>query len=69
MLRKPVIARRSPMQRSIAVWSIALGTLLLAAASRAVEVTGGTFNTTAPTNTDIPNWNTGWGNSTVTGWD
>jgi hypothetical protein len=31
--------------------------------------TNGTYNTTAPTSTDIANWNTGWGNDSVTGWN
>jgi hypothetical protein len=57
------------MNRSTAVFLVAISTLLLVASSRAVEVSGGTFNTTAPTSTDIPNWNTGWGNGTVTGWN
>jgi len=35
----------------------------------AVEINGGTFNTTAPTSSDIPDWVTGWGASDVTGWD
>jgi len=29
----------------------------------------GTFNTTAPTGTDIANWNTGWGSPGITGWN
>jgi hypothetical protein len=28
-----------------------------------------TYNTTAPTSSDIPNWTTGWGASGVTGWN
>jgi hypothetical protein len=37
---------------------------------RAVQNTAnGTFDSTAPTSSDIPNWNTGWGASNVTGWD
>ena len=27
------------------------------------------FNTTAPTSSNISNWNTGWGSSSVTGWN
>ncbi len=30
---------------------------------------GSGFDTTPPTSTDIPNWNTGWGSDSVTGWD
>jgi hypothetical protein len=30
---------------------------------------GNSFNTTPPTASDIPNWTTGWGSSSVTGWD
>ena len=38
--------------------------------ARAVEnVSNGTFNETAPTNSDISGWTTGWGNGSVTGWD
>lgn len=29
----------------------------------------GVFNTTAPTSTDIANWNTGWGSPGITGWN
>jgi len=41
---------------------------------RAVENgTNGSFNTTAPTSSDVPNWNLGWtqptGQTGVTGWD
>jgi Trypsin len=31
--------------------------------------TTSTYNTIEPTSTNIPNWNTGWGNGSVTGWD
>jgi hypothetical protein len=62
------IARRD---RVVTTFLMAAASVLLLAgsAARAVEVTGNTFNTTAPTSADIPNWNTGWGNSTVNGWD
>lgn len=42
--------------------------LLAAIPVRAVEMNGG-YDTTAPTDSDIANWNTGWGASDVTGWD
>lgn len=56
------------------VLRVAAGALLwvLAAASRAVEVTtssGTSFNTIAPTNVTIPNWTTGWGRCGITAWN
>jgi hypothetical protein len=36
--------------------------------ARAIQMNGG-FDTTPPTSTDIPNWNTGWGSVGITGWD
>jgi hypothetical protein len=56
-------------------WGLSLlmagGAWLMAAtaSSWGVEMTGNTFNTTAPTSANIPNWNTGWGSSTVSGWN
>jgi len=37
--------------------------------ARAIEINGGTFNTTALTSTNVPNWTTGWGTAAVTGWN
>jgi hypothetical protein len=34
-----------------------------------VENGTASFNTTAPTSSDIPNWDAGWGSSGVTGWN
>jgi hypothetical protein len=43
---------------------------LCATPLRAVQNTAtGNFNSTPPTSSDIPNWNTGWGAGSVTGWD
>lgn len=42
--------------------------LCFAGQSRAVEV-GSTYQTAAPTGTDIANWNTGWAQSGITGWN
>lgn len=44
---------------------------LLAIPIRAIETneTTGAYDTTAPTSTDIPDWNTGWGADSVTGWN
>ncbi len=36
--------------------------------TRAIEMNGG-YDTTPPTSSDIPHWNTGWGNANVTGWN
>lgn len=36
---------------------------------KAIEVNMSSFNTTAPTNTDIANWQSGWAGSGVTGWN
>ena len=36
--------------------------------ARAIQMNG-SFDTTPPTATDIPSWNTGWGSPGVTGWD
>jgi hypothetical protein len=41
---------------------------LLATPLRAIEMNG-TYDTTAPTESDIPNWTTGWGASNLTGWN
>jgi Trypsin len=45
-----------------------LSSVLFLAQARAVEV-GASYNTTAPTNSDIANWTTGWGTNGVTGWN
>ncbi len=42
--------------------------LFSAGSIKAVETNGG-YNTTAPTNSDIPSWTTGWGAANVTGWN
>lgn len=55
--------------------SSVIGVLFLGASafpSKAVEKdVNGTisFNTSAPTNADVPNWSIGWGASAITGWD
>jgi len=55
---------------SRAALSSLLFLLLLFPSARAVEnVSNSTFNTAAPTNSDIANWNTGWGSGGITGWD
>jgi hypothetical protein len=46
---------------------IALSASLLFLPARAIQ-TNGTYDTTAPTNADIPNWTSGWGTSGITGW-
>lgn len=69
MKRSPIaslFARRRCIDSPLLTAAVAL---LLVASSRAVEVTGNTFNTTAPTSANIPNWNRGWGNGTVNGWN
>ena len=46
--------------------------LISSSQARAVEINEGgsiSFNTNAPTSADIPDWNSGWGASGVTGWD
>ncbi len=47
--------------------------LLMASAQAVENGSTGTFNETAPTPTDIPNWNVGWaqpqGQSGITGWN
>ena len=35
---------------------------------QAIETSSG-YNTNPPTSSDIPHWNTGWGNANVTGWN
>jgi len=45
-----------------------IGLVFILSPARAVEVGSG-YNTTAPTNTDITNWQSGWGSSGITGWD
>ena len=55
------------------LWLI-LGTILFLYRAEAVENgTNNSFNTTTPTGSDIPNWNTGWtqpsGQTGVTGWN
>lgn len=47
---------------------VALATVLSTSRLQAVEM-GGTYDSTAPTSTDIANWDSGWGASDVTGWD
>jgi len=53
-------------------WILSLIFLFLASLSatpvRAIETSGG-YNTTPPTSSNIPNWNIGWGNANVTGWN
>jgi len=39
-----------------------------AGALRAVDI-GSTPDTTAPTNSNIPGWTSGWGATGITGWD
>lgn len=47
-----------------------LGMSVLRAVAIEVTVDGNaTFNTNAPTSSDIPNWDTGWPESGTTGWD
>ena len=47
-----------------------LGLALLHARAVETVVSGtGTIDNTAPTNADVPNWETGWGESGITGWD
>jgi hypothetical protein len=46
--------------------------LLFSSQAGAVEIDQGgsiSFNTSAPTSAEIPDWNSGWGASDVTGWD
>jgi hypothetical protein len=56
-------------------FSVLFATFLFLVPAHAVEMNdnsgnlNGVFNTTAPTGTDIANWNTGWGSPGVTGWD
>lgn len=47
---------------------LSLLTTFLVAHAGAVEV-GASYNTTAPTVSDIANWNTGWGAGGISGWD
>ena len=47
---------------------IAFALLALPQHLRAV-VTSGTYNTTEPTDADVPNWTTGWGAGGITGWN
>jgi len=52
---------------TISVFSLAF---FLLAPVRAIEnISNSTFNTTAPTSSDISNWTTGWGSGGITGWD
>lgn len=47
-----------------------LGVALVHAKGVETDVNGvGSFNTSAPTSADIANWDTGWGESGITGWD
>lgn len=46
-----------------------LGLLALAKPAGAVLVDTTTYQTTAPTSTSVPNWDVGWSQSGVTGWD
>lgn len=47
---------------------LTLATILSASWLQAVEV-GSAYDSTAPTSTDIADWDSGWGASDVTGWD
>ena len=47
---------------------VALACALTASHLRAVEMDG-SYDTTAPTDSDISGWDSGWGESGVTGWD
>ncbi len=51
-----------------AILSILFLAALLLIPARAVQMNG-SFDTTAPTNSDIANWTTGWGAPGVTGWN
>lgn len=49
---------------------LAVLTLIDASALAVEDFSGsGSFNTTAPTSSDIPNWTTGWGDPSITGWN
>jgi hypothetical protein len=50
------------------VFAVAMASLFFASPLHAVEMNG-TYDTTEPTNTDISNWDSGWGESDITGWD
>jgi hypothetical protein len=57
-----------PLNKPLSVTIVGLACLL--APAKAVENgTDSSYNTKAPTITDISFWNTGWGNDSVTGWD
>jgi hypothetical protein len=46
--------------------------MLVITRARGVEIIisgSGSFNTSAPTSSDITNWGTGWGSPSVSGWD
>ncbi|MDR3401141.1 MAG: trypsin-like serine protease [Chthoniobacter sp.] len=75
------IPRHSPSRRwktsgLLSRWLLLGGILALGFLDRTLAIengTNGSFNTTAPTGSDIPNWNTGWtqpqGQSGITGWN
>ena len=64
-----IIGRRPASSEKRFLVTLILLFLLLGSPARAILVGSSTYNTAAPTGSDIANWSTGWGAVGVTGWD
>jgi hypothetical protein len=64
-----IIGRRPANSEKRFLVALILLFLLMGSPARAILVGSSTYNTAAPTGSDIANWSTGWGAIGVTGWD